>query len=421
MSSRPTTPAPVLPERLSSLDGLRGVAAVVVLIHHALLTVPFLARAYYPDLPPVPPGTLAWYLTYTPLHLLWGGTEAVFLFFILSGLVVTLPALRSPGFDWVAFYPRRIVRIYGPVAVALLLGVALALAVPRHNERILGHWMNTRPNHVTPADLLGDLMLVDGTSGIISPLWSLQWEILFSAFLPLFVGIAVIGRRRPLAVLAALAVCLGLGSFFGANAMFYLALFAVGAVVVVLWDVLVVVARVVSRRAWAWPVLVAVGLLLASAVWWLQGLGLSQHRADMLQCVAIPGIVLLLLAAAFWRPAVGLLNTRLFQWLGRISFSLYLVHEPIVIAARFLLVQVQAPTWVSIAVSIPVAFGVAALFTRFVEAPFHRLARTAGKRVAAASRDFVQPNRTWHEAAATTGAIPVAARKPSEQREPVGV
>ena len=186
-SARTLTPTPRMPERFTSLDGLRGVAAVVVLIHHALLTVPFLARAYYPDLPPVPKGSLAWWLTYSPLHLAWAGTEAVFLFFVLSGFVVTLPALRSPSFDWVAFYPRRIVRIYGPVAVAVAFGLVAVLLVPRFNERALGHWMNQRPNDISVSDVLSDLTLIDGTSGLVSPLWSLQWELLFSAFLPLFV------------------------------------------------------------------------------------------------------------------------------------------------------------------------------------------------------------------------------------------
>ncbi|WP_368259248.1 acyltransferase family protein, partial [Blautia wexlerae] len=80
--------------RLRSLDGLRGLAAVIVLVHHALLVIPALAAPYYGQT--VQPG-LPWLLVHTPLHLLWAGTEAVYLFFILSGLVLTLAA-RSASF-----------------------------------------------------------------------------------------------------------------------------------------------------------------------------------------------------------------------------------------------------------------------------------------------------------------------------------
>ena len=61
--------------RLVSLDGVRGVAAVVVLLHHAALIVPSLASVYYPGAPST---GLAGILAHTPLHLAWAGGEAVF-------------------------------------------------------------------------------------------------------------------------------------------------------------------------------------------------------------------------------------------------------------------------------------------------------------------------------------------------------
>ena len=409
---RPATSGPRPPERLRSLDGLRGVAAAVVVLHHALLTVPVLARAYYADQPPVPHGTAAWWLTYSPLHLVWAGPEAVVLFFVLSGLVVTLPVLRSAGFDWMAFYPRRVVRIAGPAAVALAIGVVLMLLVPHFDAHRLGHWMNERPDTVLPTDVLTDLGLVEGSSGIVSPLWSLQWELLFSALLPVFVGVAVLGRRRPAAALVAIGALLVVGALFSVKAMFYLPLFAIGALLIAQWDRVAALAARASRHAAAWPLLVVVALASASSTWWMQGLGLSFERASLLRWTTVPGIVLLLLAAAFWRPAVRVLESRPLQWLGRISFSLYLVHEPIVVTARFLLVRVDAPTWVSIAIAVPVAFLVAVLFTRFVEAPFHRLARSAGRKVSLAYRESVAPDRPRTEPVAPSASLrPVRARE----------
>jgi peptidoglycan/LPS O-acetylase OafA/YrhL len=88
-ASAVTDPVPT-PTRIGALDGLRGVAAGVVLVHHALMSDPGLATAYTrPEA-----GESGWrsVLLYSPLHVLWGGTQAVFVFFVLSGYVLALPA-----------------------------------------------------------------------------------------------------------------------------------------------------------------------------------------------------------------------------------------------------------------------------------------------------------------------------------------
>jgi peptidoglycan/LPS O-acetylase OafA/YrhL len=64
------------------------------------------------------------------------------------------------------------------------------------------------------------------------------------------------------------------------------------------------------------------------------------------------------------------------QWLGRISFSLYLTHDPIVVAVNTLLPIGMA--WWTPVIAIPLALVVAVLFFRFVEAPAHRLAKQVG-------------------------------------------
>jgi uncharacterized membrane protein len=79
--------------RVRSLDGLRGVAALIVVVHHALLTSPTLARVNYGAVPGSVHGFL-WWMTYTPLHLIWAGPEAVFVFFVLSGFVLFLRPRR---------------------------------------------------------------------------------------------------------------------------------------------------------------------------------------------------------------------------------------------------------------------------------------------------------------------------------------
>jgi peptidoglycan/LPS O-acetylase OafA/YrhL len=74
--------------RFGELDSLRGLAALSVLIGHCLVVFPHLSGSY--------PGQgwelWAWNtLRSTPLSVVWAGNEAVILFFILSGFVLSLP------------------------------------------------------------------------------------------------------------------------------------------------------------------------------------------------------------------------------------------------------------------------------------------------------------------------------------------
>ena len=76
--------------------------------------------------------------------------------------------------------------------------------------------------------------------------------------------------------------------------------------------------------------------------------------------------------------ATRLLSTPLAEWLGRVSFSLYLVHLPIVVVvSRTLtghhLVPRGLPLFlVTLAVAVPLALGFARLFAAVFEIPFQR-------------------------------------------------
>src|SRR5690606_29781570 len=90
-----TRPAAHTGPRVTSLDGLRGIAATVVFIEHFMLTIPvfsdvFMQSASTANPAALTPASLAWWLSYTPLHIIWQGTGAVYIFFILSGYVLTL-------------------------------------------------------------------------------------------------------------------------------------------------------------------------------------------------------------------------------------------------------------------------------------------------------------------------------------------
>ena len=133
--------------RFTSLDGLRGVAALVVLAHHALLVSPAISALFIPGGEPPRPGSALWWLTYSPLKLTNAGPEAVVLFFVLSGFVLAIPVLRG-GFNWLAYFPRRFVRLMLPVAGAVALASVLILIHPqtRCRDSLHGRRCQARPS-----------------------------------------------------------------------------------------------------------------------------------------------------------------------------------------------------------------------------------------------------------------------------------
>ncbi|MGN6610892.1 MAG: acyltransferase family protein [Angustibacter sp.] len=369
--------------RLPALDGLRGVAAFVVLVHHALLTVPVLAAPYYSGRPPAGEQRLAWMLVSTPVHLVWAGTEAVFVFFVLSGLVLTLPVGRAVGsYGWRAYYPRRLVRLYVPVVAAVVLGSLLPLVVTRDGGAAMGAWLAHRPPQPTAEGVLADVTLVGGVSRLISPLWSLQWEVWFSLLLPAFVVAAVKGRRWVWSQAALLVVLTGLGEATARPWLTYLPMFGAGVLLAThLEDVRAWGARLGSRT---WAAAVAGAVLLLSSYWLVLPQDVDPAVLTMSRPAALVGAVVVVVAAASWDVAQRVLTWKPVHWLGTISFSLYLVHEPIVIATAYV-VGPGRSEWV-LPLALPVALLVATGFYRLVEQPSHRLARRLSARLAASDR-----------------------------------
>ena len=355
--------------RLVSLDGLRGLAAVVVLVHHAALIVPSLAGVYFPG----PPATgLAGILAYTPLHLAWAGGEAVFLFFVLSGLVLALPATRGE-LDWARYYPSRLARLYLPVLAAIAF-TALSIVVVSRDGQSASQWLEMHPKSYTVSGMVADATLLDGVSGTVTPLWSLKWEVLFSVLLPIYVAIA--RMISPALVMASSLVLLAVGSTFQSGVLMYLPMFAIGVALAHVWPHVSAWAEAVngSRLGWmAWGGILIASATLTLSTWMFNPLRLGLGALTMpLILIGVLGIILL---AAFSPFARWMLSRRIFVWLGTLSFSLYLTHEPIVVAFGFLLPM--HPQLAAVG-CVCCAFPLAWLFHKFVERPSHRFAQRVG-------------------------------------------
>lgn len=360
--------------RLRSLDGLRGLASLAVLLAHIMYTSNVFAHAALRSERVPEVGSWQWLLTHTPLHLFWDGTAAVAIFFVLSGVVLTLPVLRAKEkFAWKVYYPKRILRLYLPVWAVVALGTLLAVLVPRMSDPALGSWLTSRPDPM-PLGVVKDLILITGPSDVISPLWTLQWEVLFSLLLPAYIAFVVLLPKWWAAKVVGVFILITAGALTMTESVVYMGTFAVGCLLAAFLPKIAAIAAGIGPRVW---LMLGVGVaLLLTAKWFVMSLDGSDQLLAGARVVVVAGAAAAVLLAAFWPSAIRLLESRPIAWLGTISFSLYLVHEPILLATSYLL---GSPfSWIAG----PVSLAIAAVFYRFIERPSHRLSIAVGKRIA---------------------------------------
>lgn len=130
-------PDEAAPARIDALDGVRGLAILVVVLFHALLFDPGLVGAG-------PPDTTSPYIRIASLG--WCGVDV---FFVLSGFLITGILLRAKGAPhyFRDFYMRRVLRIfplYYAVVVLLLFVLDRPPATPSEKASYLLYYQNVR-------------------------------------------------------------------------------------------------------------------------------------------------------------------------------------------------------------------------------------------------------------------------------------
>lgn len=258
---------------------------------------------------------------------LWYGHLAVAAFIVLSGFCLQLALFNRSGgrlVDLRGFLVRRSRRILPPYYACLALSLLVCFTVTRHQEGL--PWAQYLP--VTPDNTLAHVLLIhnfrpEWMYKINGVLWSISIEYQLYFLFPLIVaGLWRIGRIAVLTL--ASAVALGLLLLYSPALklyVWYLPLFVLGAVA----------AHVAfGPRRWtppAWLMLAGAALFLLLVSWAVDRTKLLPVRD------ALGGVMLaLLLVAGAWAPKALLF--RVLAWrplvvLGTFSYSLYLMHHPI--------------------------------------------------------------------------------------------
>ena len=320
MAARVTGPELVRGDRDEALDGLRAIAALLVVFYHCGVQLQ------------VPPFVIP-------------GYSGVHLFFVLSGYLISRPfwarlVKGQPLPSWRKYAARRFVRIYPTYFVALVVFVAMRFAGHLHTPSF--------------ADVLLHVLLAFNWGSaaqflaINIAMWTLAIEAQFYVLLPIAAGLAkrlAPARGRREALLVALAFVLigwvsrGLeyrstlpGELRFRLPFSFLDLFAMGMFIAYLelTQAAFFRARLPLRRG---LLLCAAALLLGTNYWLVAAGGgdwLSPPTLALaclyptLICGAFALILLAVLTRVRYRIAV--LTSAPFVFIGQISYSMYLFH-----------------------------------------------------------------------------------------------
>ncbi len=298
-------------ERLAALEGLRGYAAFLVFLVHAF-------------------GLLALLLFVIDVdrYSVWGDHDAirvllilvsrshygVDLFFILSGLLMAdLAVRRWPGA--MRFLRRRWLRIYPAYAMSLVAAGVIFWSWPDRSYRA--------------ADVLGNAALLQGIfplgiPAINPPTWSLSFEVVFYLALPVAASAWVARRRAPgptalLAAFVAIVAAAALIPVRGGIQFAYFALFIPGIGLGLLDEA---ARENLARRIPLVAVLLAwTGFTLARKLELI-----SIFDPAYYVCSALAGGLLVLKACDTRGLLARALASPIPRWLGRYSYSFFLVH-----------------------------------------------------------------------------------------------
>ena len=356
--------------RVNHLDGLRGIAALTVVVFHYL-------SAFVPALTPDQTANPYW-LSDTPLAVLINGPFAVIVFFVLSGFVVSKTAHRNDPL--LLTVGLRYLRLTIPMLASVLIAWLLLTMFPNEATKLASitgtPWLSRTFNGHIPSllEAIKDAtyeVYLRGQSRFDNAIWSMRWELIASvAIYAIYAFIA-----RPAYVVTTLIVLFFL--VLWKRAPYYYEAFIFGVLMQEAWTR--------SRLKRVAPELVLViGLILGS-----QSAGFAhRYGLDFLPGSLQPGnpagliypiaAALVVYGCLMSVPVAKFLQQAQCLFLGRISFGLYLIHVPIaytlVMAVAVLLWPMSAITLaVGLLIFVALSVSLGWLMTVLVDGPALRL------------------------------------------------
>lgn len=380
--------------RMTALDGLRGIGALIVVLWHV-------AVVFFPAAAWGTPGPGQW-VHGSPLWVMLKGTFAVCLFFVLSGYVLTVGHFRAPS---------RTSLIKRMIGRPIRLGLPAAAST-------LGMWALYVLHPTVVADVTVPVLTATGGMDQVSPLtmtydtsaWGLTanlfWLPWFQSpdFTRLYSGVlwtmyvelsgsliamtlALILTRVPRKIAALAALTAALALFLAIRGYgIYFAMLLVGTAIAAVDP---------EKREWHGQAVTipltmfALGLVAGAGMFTALETLTTSSFASGRTVVMAGGALLVFVAVVTSQELTDILSLPVFRFLGRISFPLYLFHALVMAGGSWIFlalgpdVPVLPKSWIAAIFSVAASVVVAWAATRWIDDASTTLARRAGEVVTA--------------------------------------
>ncbi len=366
------------PNYLSYLDGLRGLAALYVVIHHAYMEVPPTALPHLAEL------STRW---------LYYGQVSVDIFIVLSGYCLMLPVVIAGGSlrgGIGQYLLRRARRILPPYYIALLLSLILIAGIPGMNQISGTRWDVALP--AIKRGAIGSHLLllhnlnVNWALTINPPMWTVATECQIYFLFPLLL-LPIWKRFGNLATII-VAFTLGLAPQFLFNqlnkqaCLWFLGLFAMGMVAAVINFSRLIPKERLLRWSKAFCILGLIVFFAGTFVFGASRLWEYLYLMDFLVGLTISCFLVLCTGYCFNDAKLShpfflrFLMSPYVVRLGTFSYSLYLVHFPLLSLLHLWIRPLNLPPVEQLGFLLSVGTGVslilAYIFYILFERPFMR-------------------------------------------------
>ncbi len=362
--------------KVQYLEGLRGIAAMqVVLLHFVTGFLPYTAEHAWP-----------------PLRILFDGHTAVYVFFLISGAVLT-PSFARPG-PFISKLGKRIVRLAIPVAAAAAVATLLIAAMPHAHGAVAAltgsKWLAMDSSgaptfeHLAREIGLDSLLLGYREATLFMPLahsltpmdhsldapfWSLHLELYGSLLILCLVTLRAWSPRLHFIAIAACAIA------FGTHPMF---LFVMGHLLPPrltsaskgLCGALLLLLGLLMSATKTWPILEPAHVFLSHTEL-ASAPSLFQFQSQLAAIALFLGVRH---SPFLWAA----LQSAPFRHLGRLSFSISLLHFPILFTVICLAFTMLPSVTIAFALFIALTLLAAVAFQRWIDAPSIALSHHLG-------------------------------------------
>jgi peptidoglycan/LPS O-acetylase OafA/YrhL len=357
-------------KRIKTLDSLRGLAALSVVLGHALSSI-------------FPKGNFL--LDFTPLYIICSSHEAVIFFFLLSGYVLVYQYVNGKEFNYSQFIVVRITRIYIPYFMAIILSLLLWRSFKDSTNIHFDNFLKSQWHFNLTFDLLLNHVFLIGnfkTDTINTVIWSLVHEMRVSLIFPLLIALIklkwriVVLTSLVISVLACIAIVQHVNPSLGFNnsylyTLHYFSFFMLGGLLAKHQTALLSYYSLIPENIKKTLLIIAILTYATSHLtvnflhyFKLKNLNYSFLIADWL---TVSSSFYLMIAAIAVTNHRTWLKARPLITLGKISYSLYLVHIPALYVSYKLMPLI--PFSVVMMIGTLASICIAIIFNKWVETP----------------------------------------------------